>query len=281
MPPSHSSETGMPASAAAAARPSTSRCRFGGQLGPEGVIVDQLQRRQSGRHGDRVAGQRARLVDRAVRRDARHDVGTAAESRRRHAAADDLAERREVGRDADTATARHRAPRGSPVMTSSKISRAPAFVQASRSVSRKPGTGGTMFMLPAIGSTMMQAIWSPSSANAALHRVDIVIRQRNRVLGETGRNARRAGYAERQRARAGLDQQRVRMAVVAALELDDLVATGMAARQPNGAHRGLGTGADHAHAFYGWQHARRSFPRSRVSSTQGAPKLRPFLAPCR
>ena len=55
---------------------------------------------QPGGHRDRISGQRSRLVDRAVRRNAVHDVGAATKCRRRHAAADDLAERRQVRRDA-------------------------------------------------------------------------------------------------------------------------------------------------------------------------------------
>ena len=44
-----------------------------------------------------IAGQRARLVDRTERRELLHDVATAAEGADRHAAADDLAERGEIG----------------------------------------------------------------------------------------------------------------------------------------------------------------------------------------
>ena len=41
------------------------------------------------------------------------------------------------------------------------------------------------------------------------------------------------------------------MAVVAAGEFDDLVPAGVAAGQTDGAHGGLGAGADHAHHFHG------------------------------
>ena len=47
-----------------------------------------------------IAGERARLVDVADRREALHQLGPAAERRRRQPAADDLAEDRQVGRDA-------------------------------------------------------------------------------------------------------------------------------------------------------------------------------------
>ena len=48
------------------------------------------------------------------------------------------------------------------------------------------------------------------------------------------------------KAGSGLDEQGVRVAVVAALELDDLVAARVAARQANRAHRRFRAGADHA-----------------------------------
>ena len=66
----------------------------------EARCVDAIQRREARGHGDRIAGQRSRLVDRAERRDVRHDVAPAAEHADGHAAADDLAERGEVRLDA-------------------------------------------------------------------------------------------------------------------------------------------------------------------------------------
>ena len=57
-----------------------------------------------------------------------------------------------------------------------------------------------------------------------LHGLRVVIRQDDRVLRESRRHAGAVGVAERQRAGAGLDQQRIGVAVIAAVELDDLVA---------------------------------------------------------
>ena len=54
------------------------------------------------------------------------------------------------------------------------------------------------------------------------------------------------GIAERERAGTGLHQQRIRVAVVAAVKLDDLVAFRKATRQPDGAHARLGATARHA-----------------------------------
>ncbi|MNZ50456.1 hypothetical protein D3C78_682440 [compost metagenome] len=79
---------------------------------------------------------------------------------------------------------------------------------------------------------------------------DVVERQGQGVLGEVRRHACGAGHALGQGAGAGLDQQAVGVAVVAALELDDAVAPGVAACQTDGAHGRLGAGADHAHHLH-------------------------------
>ncbi|MCY1531256.1 hypothetical protein D9M68_664760 [compost metagenome] len=83
-----------------------------------------------------------------------------------------------------------------------------------------------------------------------LHGFDVVERQGQGVLGEGRRHARGAGHAQGQGAGAGFHQQGVGVAVVAALELDDAVAAGVATGQADGAHGGFGAGADHAHHFH-------------------------------
>ena len=103
-------------------------------------------------------------------------------------------------------------------------------------------------MLPATGSTMTQAISSPTVGEQLLPPASMSLYgERQRVRGELRRHAGRGRHAERQRARAGLDQQRVGVAVIAAFELHDLVAAGEAARQPDRAHGRFGAGAHHAH----------------------------------
>ena len=66
----------------------------------EAVDARQFQGRQAGRERDRIAGQGAGLVDRAQRGDLLHDVAATAEGADRQAAADDLAQRGEIGCDA-------------------------------------------------------------------------------------------------------------------------------------------------------------------------------------
>ena len=69
------------------------------EAGVEARRLEALQRGEARDHGHRIARQRARLVHGPERRDVRHDVLAAAEHADRHAAADDLAERGEIGRD--------------------------------------------------------------------------------------------------------------------------------------------------------------------------------------
>ncbi len=80
------------------------RCgrRVGDRVGdPVEVLVDggiqQLERRSSGRDGDRIPAERARLVDRAGWREQLHHVGAPRERRERKPTTHDLAERDEVG----------------------------------------------------------------------------------------------------------------------------------------------------------------------------------------
>ena len=99
-------------------------------------------------------------------------------------------------------------------------------------------------MLPGLASVITAAIWSPNSVEGLLDRVDVVVRQHDRVGGGRTGDPRRGRQAQRRDAGAGVGEQRVDMAVVAAGELDDLGAAGESAGQPDRAHRGLGAGVD-------------------------------------
>ena len=83
------------------------------------------------------------------------------------------------------------------------------------------------------------------------HRIQIVEDAGQGVFGEIGRNARAVRLTQGQGAGTGLDQQGVGVAVVAALEFDDLVAAGVATGQTDGAHGGFGAGVDHPHLLHG------------------------------
>ena len=79
------------------------------------------------------------------------------------------------------------------------------------------------------------------------HRVEVVVRQHDRVAGLRAGHPRGVGQPEGRHARTGRGQQRVHMPVVAAGELDHLGAAGEAARQPDRRHRRLGAGGDQPH----------------------------------
>ncbi len=132
-------------------------------------------------------------------------------------------------------------------MTSSKMSTAPCLVHRSRQASRKPGCGGTTPMLPATGSTMSAAISSPRCLEQLGQRGDVVVLDEQRVGGRAPGDAGAVGQREREHAAAGRGQEAVGVAVVAADELDDLLAAGEPAGDAHGAHRRLGARVDHAH----------------------------------
>ena len=67
------------------------------------------------------------------------------------------------------------------------------------------------------------------------------------MLHHFGRHTSAGGVAKGGQARAGFDQERVGVAVVAAFELDDFFAAGGATRQADGAHPGFGARADQSH----------------------------------
>jgi len=82
-------------------------------------------------------------------------------------------------------------------------------------------------------------------------RGQVVVGQGQGEAGNLLRHAGRAGNAKGSHARAGFDQQSISVTVVAALEFNDDLAAGGGASQPDGAHRGLGAGADEAQLLDG------------------------------
>src|SRR3970040_1804558 len=110
-------------------------------------------------------------------------------------------------------------------MTSQKIRSAPWARLTSRRPSRKPGRGGTTPMLPATGSTITAAISPPrawKSARTAARSLNGAVSVR--AAGWPGEEA--SNLAERGR-------------------------PGRAARDAEGAHRGLGAGAHEPHQLDG------------------------------
>src|SRR5258705_4060546 len=72
------------------------------------------------------------------------------------------------------------------------------------------------------------------------------------MLCKCGGHASAIGMAERQRARTSFYEQRIGMAVIAAIEFDNLVAFDESARKTNGGHRRLGARIAHANFLDAW-----------------------------
>ena len=85
-----------------------------------------------------------------------------------------------------------------------------------------------------------------------LDLVAVVVVQDERVLCDVFGHAGGTGIAERERTGPSLDQQAVGMAVVAAFELHDLGAPGIAACEPDRGHRCLGPRRHQPHHFDRW-----------------------------
>ena len=225
----------------------------GGQFVVETGAADQAQGGQAGGHRQRVARERAGLVDRAQRGNLLHDLALAAEGAHRHAAADDLAEGRQVRGDpvvglgaaeGDTEAGHHF------VEDQHHAVFVAGFAQAFEEARRRRHT------VHVAGNRLDDDAGDllADFAQGLAHRLDVVERQGQGVLGEGRRNARGVRHAEGQGAGAGLHQQAVGVTVVAAFELDDAVAPGVAAGQADGAHGRLGAGADHAHHLHRRHH---------------------------
>ena len=183
--------------------------------------LDQLQGRQARRHRHRIAAERAGLVDRPARRDLFHQVALAAIGADRHAAADDLAEGGEVGIDAiQLLGAAERDPEAGHHLVEDQ-QRAVARAQVAQVLQVARRAAGCRLALPTIGSTIRPAMSLPSSSNSLRRGVEVVVGQGQREVGQRLRHAGRIGHAQGQRAGAGLDQEGIAVAVVAALELDD------------------------------------------------------------
>src|SRR6266704_1132372 len=74
------------------------------------------------------------------------------------------------------------------------------------------------------------------------------------VLGKCRGNTGAVRVAEGESAGTGFDQQRIGMAMVTAIELDDLFPPGKSARKPDCRHRRFGPGIAHANLLNAWHH---------------------------
>ena len=133
-------------------------------------------------------------------------------------------------------------------------------------------------MLPATGSTMTPAISCGRAAKAA-STASRSLKGSASVCRDLLRDASRAGDAEGGHAGAGLDQQAIGVAVIAALELDDVFAAGEAAREADRRHGRLGAGGDEAQLLDGRQGGDDELGEIGLGAVD-APKLAPCAAAC-
>ena len=185
------------------------------------------------------------MVGGTQRRHHLHNVSPATVGRHRQAAADDLAQARQIGRDAvellgaavgnpepgdDLVEDQQRAVGvGHPPQRWEKLRRWRNDTHVGRD---RLDDDGRHFV--------------PVGLQQRLDRLHVVVAGHQRQVSVSRWHARAVGHAEGEAAGPGPDQEAVGMAVVAALELDDLVTARERASDSNGAHAGLGAGAHEA-----------------------------------
>ena len=131
-------------------------------------------------------------------------------------------------------------PRRKPVITSSKIEERARPVAGGAQPLEEPGLGGDE---PHVRGHRLD----DHAGHGFVDLRDLVVGRDDRRRDGTRRHAGGAGKPERRDAAPAAGEQRVGVAVVAAGELDDAVAPGGAAGEPDDRHRGLGAGRDEPH----------------------------------
>ena len=208
-----------------------------------------------GRDGERIAAERARLVNRPER-------GELVEQRRRGRRARPGACPPPSTLPKVTRSGVHPAPSGTtraasrphqpagptrnPVSTSSRISRAPfsRAIVASARLNPRAGREHARVGSRRLGDDRGDPARMRGECRS--HRVEIVVRQHEGEGRDRGGNPGRAGQAEGRDPGSGLGEQPVGVPVVVPGELDEQVAAGHPARQPDRGHRRLGARRDQA-----------------------------------
>ncbi len=199
---------------------------------------------------ERVSRERPGLVDGANGRQFGHDVGPATEGSERQAAADDLPEHGQVGRDAKQllgASARQPKARDHFVedeQRSGAVAGLAKRFEEPFSGRDDPHVRGNRLDEDARELVSM-------ALDGSGDRVEVVEGADDRVFGGSGGYARAGRDPEGRKPRARAREERVRVAVVTAGELQDAVASGEPASKPDGAHRGLRPGGDQPHELDG------------------------------
>ena len=212
-------------------------------------IAKPPQDDESGGGRQRVPGERARLVHRPGRRELVHDVRAPAEGREREASTGDLPEHGEVrldpvellrpaARDAEAGDHLVEDEEGA-----GSVAQGPERFE-------EPRRGRDDAHVPRDRLDDHRRETLAVALDRGGSGVDVVVGGDDRVAGRAARHAWAGRQPEGGEAGAGLGEQRVGVAVVAARELEDAVAVGRAAREPDRAHRGLRAGRDQPHLLH-------------------------------
>ncbi len=209
-----------------------------------------MQRRQARRHCNRVARERPRLIDRPGRGDHVHEVGAAAVSPDGQPAADDLAERRQIGPDAVKLLrpAARGAETGHDLVEDQQraVRRGDLAKPGEESVGRRDHAHVPGDRLDNDGGDPRTVVLKNT-----VDDFQVVVRRGERRRRSARRNAGRIRQAQRRHPGACLHEHRVRMPVIAAVEFQQLFATGRRAGQADRAHHRLSAGVNHPHFLDG------------------------------
>ena len=197
----------------------------------------------SGCDADGVARQRSGLVDAALRREFVHDRRLAADRPDGESAADDLAQRGQVGFDIVHGLG---AAVGQPEPVDDLVKDQQRFVSGTKRTQLFQKCRLRKHRAHIAGDRL-----DDDRANLAgvlgkelFDGIGVVVGGQQGVPGKILRYARTGGSAQRHQAGPGADEHVVDVAMVAADELDDLVPAGGAAGQADGGHDRLGAAAD-------------------------------------
>ena len=212
---------------------------FGGQIVVKARLADHIQRGQTAGCGNRVAAQSARLIDLAQGRQVFHDGAAGAKSRHRHTAAYDFAKNRNVGL--------HTQHRLGTAQGHAKTRHHLIHNQQRAVLGTQIAAGGDKFRARANkihiarnGLDDQAGDFCPPQGKGFLQLRCVVVFQHQGVACHGLGHTCAGGVAKSGQARARLDQQAVRMAVVAALEFEQHIAPRHAPRQTNRAHGRFG-----------------------------------------
>ena len=227
------------------------------QLGAAGIQVrvdggiSQGQGLNTRRNRQRVTGEGTRLVDGADRRQVLHDLTLTSQRRDGHTATNDLAERENIGNPAailggrvtPVTSRRHTETGQHLIKNDERTIRVSNLVQATV----ETGLGGHHTHVAGRRLSNNRGNLTLVVCERLTHSVQVVIGQNDGLRGGCGSHASRTRQRQGSHTRTSLGKQRIHVTVVAARELNNLVATGHTARQTNRSHGRLSTGRHHTH----------------------------------